>query len=147
MRFSLKSDYAIIALLDMALNADKGPVHVRSIALRRSIPLKFLEQVMSALKKAGLVESFRGAQGGYILARNPEKISLAQVVEAIEGPIAPMDCTIDSNEYRCRYISVCVLREVWKEVKQSIDNVLKKISLADICKKAKEQELTVMYHI
>ena len=148
MKFSLKSEYAILALLDMGLNADKGPVHVRAIANRRSIPVKFLEQVMSSLKKAGLVESIRGAQGGYVLSRPPHQITLADIVEAIEGPIAPMDCVGEGKEYRCKYITGgCALKDVWEDVKKAIKDVLKRTTIADLCIKSREYETALMYHI
>lgn len=147
MRFSVKSEYAVTAVLDMALHAEKGPVHVRAIAKRQSIPVRFLEQVMASLKKAGLVESIRGAQGGYILSRDPKTINVAQIVEAIEGPITPMDCTAGMLEYRCLQMNGCVIKGVWEDVRRAITNVLSQISVEDICKRKREQEHTVMYHI
>jgi len=147
MKFSLKSEYAILALMDMGLNAEKGPVHVRAIAARRSIPLKFLEQVMSSLKKAGLVESIRGAQGGFMLARAPHEITLVEIVEAIEGPIALMDC-VGEGKYRCKYITGgCALKDVWEDVKGAIKEVLRGKTVADLCAKSKEYESALMYHI
>ena len=148
MKFSLKSEYAILALLDMAINVDGGPIHVRAIAARRSIPVKFLEQVMSALKKAGLVESIRGAQGGYILARNPDQISLVDIIEAIEGPIAPIDCVVEGRDYRCKYMAgSCAVKDVWEDVKLAIKDVLSKSTIADLCTKSREYESALMYHI
>ena len=147
MRFSVKSDYAITAVLDMALNADKGPVHVRAIAGRQAIPVRFLEQVMASLKKAGLIESIRGAQGGYVLSRDPRTISVAQIVEAIEGPITPMDCTNGAFERKCLQINGCVVKEVWEDVRRAITGALSKVSIEDMYKKKREQEKTVMYHI
>lgn len=147
MRFSAKSDYAVTAVLDMALNDDKGPVHVRAIARRQVIPVRFLEQVMASLKKAGLVESIRGAQGGYILSRAPETINLAQIIEAVEGPITPMDCTAGTFEHRCLQINGCVVKDVWEDVRRAITDVLSRVSIEDMCMRKRGQERTVMYHI
>src|SRR3972149_3919832 len=147
MRFSVKSEYAITAVLDMALNTDKGPAHVRAIARRQAIPVRFLEQVMASLKKAGLVESIRGAQGGYILSRDPKTINIAQIVEAIEGPITPMDCTAGLIDYRCFQINGCVVKDVWEDVRKAITGVLSKVSIHEMCKRKREKEKPVMYHI
>ena len=147
MRFSVKSEYAITALLDMATHTDKWPVHVRAIASRQAIPVRFLEQVMASLKKAGIVESIRGAQGGYVLSRDPHAINVAQIVEAIEGPITPMDCTAEAAEYRCLQMKGCVVKEVWEDVKRAIIDVLNKATIEDMCRKKGEKENAVMYHI
>jgi len=147
MRFSVKSEYAVTAVLDMALHAEKGPVHVRAIARRQSIPVRFLEQVMASLKKAGIVESIRGSQGGYILSRDPKTINIAQIIEAIEGPITPMECTTGTMENRCLQMNGCIIKGVWEDVRRAVTNVLSQISIEDMCKKKREQEYTVMYHI
>jgi len=147
MRFSVKSEYAVIAILDIAIHTDKGPVHVRAIANRQAIPVRFLEQVMASLKKAGLVESIRGAQGGYVLSRDPGTINLAQVIEAIEGPITPMDCTAGLIDYRCLQINGCVVKDVWEDVRKAITGVLSKVSIQEMCKRKREKENPVMYHI
>jgi Rrf2 family protein len=147
MRFSVKSEYAVTAVLDVAGHADKGPVHVRSIASRQAIPLKFLEQVMASLKKAGIVDSIRGSQGGYVLARDPKAINIAQIIEAIEGPITPVDCITDSAEYRCLHMNGGVVRDVWDDVKRAISRVLNGVTIEDLDRKKREKETSVMYHI
>lgn len=147
MKFSVKSEYAVIAVLDMALTSDKGPVHVRAIARRQAIPVRFLEQVMASLKKAGLVESFRGSQGGYVLSRDPREISMAQIIESVEGPITPMDCAVGTLEYRCLQMHGCVVKEVWEDVRKAMTGVLSRVSIADVCRRKKEIENAVMYHI
>lgn len=147
MKFSVKSEYAVSAVLDMALNADNGPVHVKSIASRQAIPMRFLEQVMASLKKAGIVDSIRGAQGGYVLSRDPKAISVAHIIEAIEGPITPMDCTNGILEDRCYQMNGCVIKEVWEDVKKAITDTLSKVNIEDMSRRKKEKEVTVMYHI
>src|SRR3970040_3142276 len=147
MKFSVKSEYAVTSFLDLAGHADKGPVHVKSIASRQSIPVRFLEQVMAALKKAGIVESIRGAQGGYVLSRDPKTINIAQIVEAIEGPITPMDHPAGIQEYRHLHMNGYIIKGVWEEVRKAISNVLSTVSIEDMCQRKRAQERTVMYHI
>lgn len=139
MRFSAKGEYGVMAILELALNSGQGPVQVRNIAKKQGIPVRFLEQVMSALKKAGLVESIRGAQGGYILARSSSEISLAQVLEAIDGPIRPMDCVSNGQTSLCRQAKDCIVKDVWEEVKVSIAGVLNSITLNDMCERKRKK--------
>ena len=89
MKVSLKATYGIMAALDLALQNGTAPVQAKAIAKRQAIPLRFLEQVLHAMKRAGLVESVRGAQGGYTLGKNPADVSLAEIVEALDGPLSP----------------------------------------------------------
>lgn len=149
MKFSAKGEYGIRAVLDIALHFGEGPIQVREIARRQVIPERFLEQVMASLKKAGLVESVRGAQGGYLLTRSPARISLADVVQALEGRIAPMECVSEETLKRCEQVDLCVVRDVWKEVQNSIVDALDSITIEDLAKKQKqrEQKVASMYHI
>ncbi len=139
MRFSAKGEYGVMAILELALSSGQGPVQVRNIAVRQGIPVRFLEQVMSTLKKAGLVESIRGAQGGYILSRPSTEISLAQVLEAIDGPIRPMDCVSGEKTSLCHQAKDCVVKDVWEEVKVSIAGVLNSITLNDMCERKRKK--------
>ncbi|MDD5434098.1 MAG: RrF2 family transcriptional regulator [Nitrospira sp.] len=147
MKFSVKSEYAVSAVLDMALHTDKGPVHVKAIAKRQAIPIRFLEQVMASLKKAGIVDSIRGAQGGYVLLRPPAMINVAHIVEAIEGPISSLDGSNGNPEDRENHTNGFVIKEVWEDVKKAVSDTLSKVSIDDMCKKKREREVTVMYHI
>src|SRR5437899_389467 len=87
MRVSLKATYGIMASIDLAIQGGNIPVQSKAIARRQAIPVRFLEQVLHAMKQAGLVDSVRGAQGGYVLAKVPSEISLAEIVEALDGPL------------------------------------------------------------
>jgi len=104
---------------------------------------------MASLKKAGLVESVRGAQGGYLLTRSPEKIGLAEVIQALEGRIAPMECVSEKTLKRCDQIDFCIVRDVWREVQRSIVEALDSITIEDLLKKQRQREKKVasMYHI
>ena len=150
MRFSIKGEYGILAALEIALHSDQGPIQVRKIAVQQGIPVRFLEQVMSSLKKSGLVESVRGAQGGYRLTKPADEIRLSDLIQAVEGPIAPMvRHTENGFDSRRNQGEDGVLKEVWEEVKASILGVLDSISLQDLCnrKKALEEKKALMYHI
>ncbi len=149
MKFSVKSDYAVIAAIDLALNYGEGPLQVRTISKRQGISEKFLEQVMNDLKKAGLVESIRGSQGGYILAHPPEKISLAMVLEAIEGNFAPMNCVASDMKGSCWQETLCVVKDVWEDIKLSIKGILDSVTLKEMCERKikKESSRHLMYHI
>ncbi|MHB8483092.1 MAG: RrF2 family transcriptional regulator [Nitrospiria bacterium] len=152
MRFSAKAEYGIWALLELALNEGRGPLQVRAISKRHHIPLRFLEQVMSVLKNSGFVESIRGAQGGYILARSPKEITLGQIVQSIEGTLSPMICLTEGDDQQCLQPAEppgCVLKEVWKEVRSSILSVLDRLTLQELCERhrAAEQKTSVMFHI
>lgn len=149
MKFSAKDEYATRAVLDIALHQNKGPVPVKEISERQAIPERFLEQVMAALKKAGLVESVRGSQGGYRLAKAAKDISLADVVVASEGPIVLMECIDEEREGFCDRVSFCVIKDAWREVQASIVEVLKSVTIGDLRRKKrkKEQSRNPMYHI
>src|SRR4030095_11141183 len=90
MKVSLRSTYGIMAAVDLAIQSGSAPVQTKSIARRQGIPARFLEQVLHAMKKAGLVASVRGAQGGYVLSKKPSDVSVAEILEALEGPVLRM---------------------------------------------------------
>ncbi|MBI3605121.1 MAG: Rrf2 family transcriptional regulator [Nitrospirae bacterium] len=152
MRFSAKAEYGVWALLELALNEGRGPLQVRSISKKHHIPLRFLEQVMSVLKNGGLVESIRGAQGGYILARLPKEITLEEIVQCIEGPLSPMICITGGDDKQCLQPAEppsCILKGVWQEVRQAILSVLERITLQELTERyrAAEQKTSMMFHI
>jgi Rrf2 family protein len=147
MRLSAKSEYALMAILDMTLYGGEGPVQVKSIARRQSIPVRFLEQVMASLKKGGIVDSFRGAQGGYILSKTPEEIHLSEVLEAVEGPFGQIETLNGQNGHPQAVRGV--IKDVWGEVNESIIQILGMVTLQDLCerKRKKDREQVLMYHI
>ena len=150
MRFSLKGEYGILAALEIALHYDQGPIQVRKIAHQQGIPTRFLEQVMSSLKKSGLVESVRGAQGGYRLTLPAEEIRLSDLLQAVEGPILPGGrLAAYPLDARRRKGDEDIIKGVWEEVKISILGVLEAITLQDLCerKMSLEEKKALMYHI
>jgi Rrf2 family protein len=133
--FSAKCEYGIKAMLDLSINGGDGqPVQVRVIAERAEIPEGFLEQIMSDLRRAGLVESVRGAHGGYRLARVSEDINLADVIEAIDGPVTPGGCLRDTVPAESG-TSIAVIQDVWIDVRDCVMDVLSTMDLAHLREK------------
>jgi Rrf2 family protein len=148
MKFSAKSEYAIRAVLDIAIRSAEGPVQVKEIAGRQFIPERFLEQVLSGLKRAGLVKSLRGAQGGYLLGRSADQMTLADLIQAVEGPITLMECTSEEVSSRCRQSTSCVVKDVWSDVQSALVDALNSVTVEDMCRRRKEKEKYVpMYDI
>jgi Rrf2 family iron-sulfur cluster assembly transcriptional regulator len=137
-RVSTRGDYASRALLSLALHAgDSRPTSVRDIAERTGLPQPYLEQILLALKGAGLVRSKRGVGGGYVLARSPEAISLAQIVSAVEGPIVAGDFGEPHTNGACDHEGQCVLLALWSEVGEHMREHLDSYSLADMVVRAR----------
>lgn len=132
-KVSTRGDYASRALLSLALHgATQTPTSVRDIAERTALPQPYLEQILLALKGAGLVRSKRGVGGGYVLAREPEEISLAQIVAAVDGPIVAGDFGEPHENGACDHEGQCVLLAVWAEVGEQIRDKLQNLTLADM---------------
>ena len=129
MKVSAKSDYAVRALLELAV-AGEGPVKGERLAHAQSIPLKFLENILIDLRHAGIVRSQRGAEGGYWLARSPDSISVGEVIRAVDGPLAsvrgeaPEDLAYDGAAEH--------LRNTWIAVRASLRTVVDELTLADV---------------
>lgn len=133
MRLSTRGHYGLKAMFDLALNYGENPIPLKSVAERQGISDNYLEQLISVLRKAGLVKSVRGAQGGYMLAHSPENITVGEIVRALEGPIAPVNCVSEVEPAECDQSDVCITRLVWARVRDSIAEVMDSISLADMC--------------
>ncbi len=136
MKLTTKSRYASRALIELGLQYGKGPVKLKDISATQEISLKYLEQVMFPLRIGGYVKTMKGSQGGYILARQPESITLLEIVECVEGPISPVDC-VDHAEL-CERSEQCVTRDAWIGLKTVIRSELGKITLDELVKKQKQ---------
>jgi Rrf2 family protein len=150
MKVSLKATYGIIAALDLALQNGAAPVQAKTIAKRQAIPLRFLEQVLHAMKRAGIVDSVRGALGGYTLGRKPADISLAEIVEALDGPLSPGTPRGSSaRRLRGQLKPDALLAGVWERVHQAELSVLGIVTLKELAERQQqlEQQKTLMYHI
>jgi Rrf2 family protein len=130
MKLSTKSRYGTRAMLDIALNDGFGPVHLRDLAKRQELSMKYLEQIVPSLKTAGLVRSIRGAGGGYVLAKPSEEITLLDIIEALEGSLVPVECV--SNPRVCHRIPECAVHDIWREVQCGMNNILRSHTLADL---------------
>ncbi|OGO05305.1 MAG: hypothetical protein A2Y91_07505 [Chloroflexi bacterium RBG_13_54_8] len=147
MRLSTKGEYGTRALLDMALYQTGSPIPLKEIARRQAIPVQYLEQLVSPLIKAGIVRSIRGAGGGVTLAKPPDQIKISQVIETLEGSLAPVKCVDDPRV--CSRSDFCVIRDVWEEVRRATKQVLESTTVQDLAERHKEKaKLKVpMYHI
>lgn len=141
MKVSTRGDYASRALLSLALHGEsEGPTTVRDIAERTGLPQPYLEQILLALKGAGLVRSKRGVGGGYILAREPDEIHLAEIIRAVDGPIALGDFGEPHTDGACDHEGQCVLLALWHVVGAEIRRQLESWTLADIATMAKGEQ-------
>jgi Rrf2 family transcriptional regulator, iron-sulfur cluster assembly transcription factor len=131
MKVSTRGDYAARALLSLALHGDERPTSVKEIAERTGLPQPYLEQILLAVKGAGLVRSKRGVGGGYVLARPPEEITLADILAAVDGPLT----TLMEEHDHCE--GHCVLQEVWVGVSDEMRNFLEGYTLADLVERTK----------
>ena len=138
MKLSKKGEYALKAMFDLSSSYQKGSVRIAQIAAREKIPLKFLEQILLVLKKAGLLQSKRGVGGGYSLNRSPEEITLAQVIRIIDGPLAPIGCVSKLAHISCPNEKVCGLQSVMLDVRNAVVKTLERLTIADVCKRTKE---------
>jgi Rrf2 family iron-sulfur cluster assembly transcriptional regulator len=137
-KVSTRGDYASRALLSLALRTDEAPpTSVRDIAERTGLPQPYLEQILLALKGAGLVRSKRGVGGGYVLARLPEQITLGQIVSAVDGPIMAGDFGQPHENGACDHEGQCVLLTVWSEVGEHMRHHLDSFTLADMVTRAR----------
>ena len=151
---SKKSKYAIRALLALAKHQEHTPVLISAVAEQERIPKKFLELILLELKNAGLLQSKKGKGGGYSLARQPEAISLGEVMRALDGPLAPLPC-VSQRAYQkcdeCEDEATCGIRAVMKEVRDATAKVLDRESLADVLRRTErlqqEQKKVLVYAI
>lgn len=130
MRLSKKAQYGTRAMLELALNYNHGFTSLSHIAKGEGISLKYLEQLIRPLKRAGMVESIRGAAGGYRLSRPPAEIRVGEIIRALEEPMNPVECLDDSG--LCERSGQCKARSIWIYLSQSIQRTLDGITLADI---------------
>ena len=149
MKVSQRATYGIMAAIDLAMNGKEAPVQARAIARRQAIPIRFLEQVLHSMKKAGLVESLRGAQGGYLLLKEPSALSVADILEVLEGPVFHRAFQSDQPLDRHLPKQELVLGQVWKQVAQAEHEVLHRITIDDLAgrQRAIEERRNPMYHI
>ncbi len=143
MELSCKSEYALLALLELAVHYQSGePIQIRKIASEKNIPDRYLEQLLAILRRAGLVRALRGAKGGYILVKDPRQISLFEILSSLDGT--------EQQEPQCEntLLESVVIGELWQEANQAAQAVLKRYSLQDLSDRTQaKRELNLMYYI
>ncbi len=149
MKISTKGRYGIAAVLELALNGWQQPVSVGRIAEKQGLPVKYLEHLFTLLRKAGIVGSERGAQGGYVLSVSPENLTADMVLDALEGTMAPVRCVAEGNiKTQCEMYASCASRYVWKKIKNGIYDVASSVNFSHLAKKYKLSiDESYMYYI
>jgi len=134
LKLTTKGRYGLRAVIDLAMYAKKEPVSLSDVAERQNISISYLEQLIAKLKKAGIVQSTRGAQGGYALAKAPEDISVGEILRALEGSLSPVDCSaVDGEgETECSASNFCVTKYVWKRINDSINDTVNNMFLSEL---------------
>jgi Rrf2 family protein len=142
---SCKSEYAILALLEMAAHYESGePLQIRQIAAQQNIPDRYLEQLLATLRRGGIVKSQRGSKGGYLLTREPRKIILFEILECLEG-LEVRTCEENAN---LKTVDSSVIEEIWQEASRAANSVLQKYTLQDLCEKRdSRRQFNIMYYI
>ncbi|KKM14169.1 hypothetical protein LCGC14_1708810 [marine sediment metagenome] len=134
MKVSTKGDYGIRALIELAHHyGDPKPTQSGEVAARQGIPESYLEQLLTTLRRAGFIRSVRGPQGGHALIRDPETLSVSEVIAALEGSILPIDCLDESSA--CSKSGGCAQRDMWQAVREAILGVLDNTAIADLAEK------------
>ena len=137
MKISTKGRYGLRALIDLAQYSEIEPVSISSIATRQGISERYLEQLMTLLKKAGLIKSIRGAGGGYVLAKDMSEVSVGDVLRALEGSLEPVECAAFNQQDSCQAAGGCVTKYVWQRINESINRTVDEISLKQLVEESK----------
>lgn len=135
MKVSTKGRYGIRAMGELARHYGQGAVPLKIIAEKQGISEHYLEQLIGVLRKAGLVKSIRGAQGGYILNGSPQTIMVGDIIRVLEGPFGPVDCVNEDNPEKCPRSDDCMTHKMWAKVRDSMAEVVDNVSLLDLIKK------------
>lgn len=138
MRISTRGRYGLRALVDIALNNPTEVTTLRSIAENQNISESYLEQVFTNLRRAGLVIAIRGAQGGYKLGRPADQISVSEILNSLEGPLAPVHCVGITAVQQCEREDHCITRSFWEDLNKVVNDFLEATTLQDLVDKAKK---------
>ena len=141
MKLSTKSTYGLRAMVNLAIYYRNGSVSISDIAVRENISAAYLEQLLNRLRRSNLIKSLRGPNGGYVLARRPETITVGDIVRILEGDTAPVYCVTKERSAKrfCARSKKCVTRGVWEKLAKAIDGVLDSINLEDLAQQAEKQ--------
>lgn len=154
MKLSTRGDYAVRALLELAAAEAGEAMPLSELAKRTSIPSKYLEQILMRLRTARVVRGKRGAHGGYMLARDPQQVTVGEVIRVMEGPLAPSLCASHTAHsacpvYRCPSEESCVMRGLWTEVRDAIADIVDHTTFGDLASRTRDRRNAerVMYYI
>ena len=131
MKISTKGRYALRMMLDLAMYSEGGPVCLKDVARRQQISDKYLEQIIATLNKAGYVRSVRGAQGGYLLKKDPAEYTVGMILRLTEGDLAPVGC-VGAEKEECERKEGCVTIRIWQQINDAVNQVVDNITLADM---------------
>lgn len=131
-KISQKCEYGVRVLLELTRRQGAGPVSVTEIAATQAIPQRFLELIVKELREAGVVSSYRGARGGYVLAADPARLTLGQIIRLLDGPFGPMDCMACGGERYCTLQGGCSLADVWRKAEHALADVYDAVSFRDL---------------
>jgi len=137
MKLSTRSRYGTRALLELALHREDEPIFLKDIARRQEISLSYLEQLMAPLIAGRIIRSTKGPRGGISLVKNPQDVRLSDIIQLLEGSLAPVEC-INNPDY-CDRSESCVTRDVWNELKMVMDGVLESTTLQDLVERHKKK--------
>lgn len=137
MRVSTKGRYALRMMIEFGMNPDQC-TKISQVAARQGISDKYLEQIVKLLHKAGYVRSIRGAQGGYMLTRKPEEYTVGMILRQTEGSLSPVSC-LDDDINTCEQACRCVTLTVWQQIKDAVDDVVDRVTLADLIEEQRKQ--------
>ncbi len=138
MKLSTRARYGTKALLELALHWGEEPVLLKDISQRQQIPLPYLEHLISPLAQAGIIKGTRGTRGGVSLLKPPREIILSEVIQLLEGSIAPVECV--DNPETCPHSDLCVTHDIWDEVKEAISKVLESVTLQDLVERQRQKD-------
>ena len=133
MKLSTKSRYGTRAIVDIAQNSRNGRTMLKDIAARQSLSPKYLDHILSPMRRAGIIKNIRGKGGGYILSKSPASITVKDIVEAVDGAFEPVECL--SNSDLCDRVPFCGTRDVWLKMKRAVDSVLEEATVQSLLEK------------
>lgn len=134
-----KCQYAMRAIFELARQEGRGPVKITDIAEAQAIPQRFLENILNQLKQGGVVESRRGKEGGYLLARPAGQITAGNIIRLIEGPVHAIECTTAVGEDRCPLMGDCVFLPMWDQARAALEAVYDSVTFADLVRQEREK--------
>lgn len=141
MKISTKGRYGLRAVIDIAIHGESEPVSLSDIAIRQNLSISYLEQLIAKLKKANIVTSVRGAKGGYSLAAPQDKISVGDILRALEGDLSPVNCSeVIENGEPCKDSGQCITKVVWRRISDSINNAVDNLMLSDLLKDTEPEQ-------